>query len=288
VVDNGSTDNSAEIAKRYADYVLYEGRRGITFAKNAGIRAAKGEFIVTTDADCIPDNAWIEELVKCFTDPGIASAGGANLVSQDASPFEKCVDFLLHVLSNPFGSRYISRAQSVTETFHNPGCNVAYRGSVVTELGGFNERLLTVEDEEFDFRIKEKGYRLLSTPFAKVYHTRKSNGRDFARQFYRYAVGRMQFIKIHPRMAQWPRFIPSVILLFGLVFLTLGIFNSIFLWIFFVGVVAGLTALLLFAYYLAVKSKEGSMFAYLFLLLLASVAWGLGFMRGIWYQERNK
>lgn len=287
VVDNGSTDNSIEVVKNYADKIVSEKRKGITFAKNKGLRVAKGQFVATTDADCIPDKRWIEELVECFDDPAVASAGGANLTPQNASDFEKCIDFLLKRLGPAFRSNYVSDTKSITEIFHNPGCNVMYRKTILEDLEGFNEQLLTVEDEELDFRIRIRGYRILFTPFAKVYHNRKSNWKKFVKQVYRYAIGRAQFIKLHPKIAQWPRFIPSFIILFSLILFIIGIFNGLFFKILLIEMLIGIVGSLLVTCYLTLKSKKEYFFIYLFLLVLTFGVWGVGFIRGIWYRQKR-
>jgi cellulose synthase/poly-beta-1,6-N-acetylglucosamine synthase-like glycosyltransferase len=285
VVDNGSIDNSVEIVGDNADKVVYEKRRGITFAKNTGIKAAKGEFIATTDADCIPDKRWIEELIKCFNDSLIVSVGGQNSMSPDAPIFERCVDLVLRFLSNVAGSRYISNMEYIKSTFHNPGCNVMYRKSVLDELGGFNERLLTVEDEELDFRIRLKGYKILFTPFATVYHKRRSNWKDFTKQVYRYAIGRMQFMKMYFSLRQWVRFMPSFLILLSLYFLIASIFNSLFLKILLIEILMGIVGLVVTAYYLAIKIRKRSFYIFFILIFVAFWVWGIGFIRGIWYNK---
>lgn len=64
VVDNNSTDKTAEIAKKMGAEVITEKRQGISFSRNAGFDAAKGEIIARIDADttAIPD--WIERIKK--------------------------------------------------------------------------------------------------------------------------------------------------------------------------------------------------------------------------------
>ena len=85
IVDNASSDNTKEVAINYKatfkiQYV-YEAIKGISFARNAGIRAASQEIIVFIDDDCIPvDDKWLENLVKNFDlDPGIGIIGGMTI-----------------------------------------------------------------------------------------------------------------------------------------------------------------------------------------------------------------
>ncbi|MBN2119615.1 MAG: glycosyltransferase [Candidatus Omnitrophica bacterium] len=286
VVDNASNDRSKELAKDYADKLISEYKRGITFAKNTGLSLARGELVATTDADCIPDKDWLDELVKCFSDPSVGAAGGLNIIPSDSSDFEKCIDFVLKSLGSTFRSNYAFDSSEVIETFHNPGCNAMYRRGILEELGGFNEQLLTTEDEELDFRIRKKGYKVIFTPFAKVYHRRRSSWKKFAKQIYRYSIGRMQFIRLCPDINQWPRFMPSLVILFSLYILVLAALNPVFLRILISEIIIGIMILFFLSWYLAVKSKMPCLFRYFALLFLVFWVWGIGFMRGIWYRSK--
>jgi len=288
VVDNGSTDASSKIAKDYADKVIFEERKGVYFAYNSALKVVQGELIAITDADCVPDEKWVEELVRCFSDLEVGSAGGPNITPSSATNFEKYVGILLGFLSKSVGSKYISDIKDIIETFHNPECNVMYRKSILDNAGGWNDHLLTAGDEEIDFRIRAKGYKILYTPYAKVYHNRKSDWKSFIRQIYSYAIGRIQFIKSYPHIAvvQWPRFMPSFFILFGLIFFIIGLFESLFLKILLCGTFIGIIVLFSIAIYLAFKSKRRGFSIYLLLLFFTFWVYGIGFIRGIWYRQR--
>ncbi len=77
VVDNNSTDKTAEIAKRMGATVITETKQGITFARNAGFNAARGDVIARTDADTIVSRDWIEKINKHFEkDPMLDAISG--------------------------------------------------------------------------------------------------------------------------------------------------------------------------------------------------------------------
>lgn len=77
VVDNNSTDKTAEIAKRMGATVVSETKQGITFARNAGFNAAHGDVIARTDADTIVSRDWIEKINKHFEkDPMLDAISG--------------------------------------------------------------------------------------------------------------------------------------------------------------------------------------------------------------------
>ena len=274
IVDGHSTDNTVEIAKRYGYRIVYEEVGTRAGACNIGVRKANGECIVFTDADCVVPKDWLKNLLKHFNSEKIACVGGPNITPEDDTEFAKCVGVILSFLSKP-GSRYGLNVDKVIETFHNPGCNVAYRKDMIEEAGWFNERLIACEDEELDYRIIEKGYRILYTPNAKVYHYRRSTWRKFYKQAYRYAVCRMQVIKLHRDMGRWYRYTPpALILLIALLFALSPINFSCFWGALSILVIGGI-GIGLMSLYLGIKTKMSNFFT--FYGLIAIWFWGSGF-----------
>lgn len=67
VVDNGSTDDSAAVARAAGARVVTCARKGIPAASSTGYDAANGDIIARLDADCIPDATWVAEIVHAFS-----------------------------------------------------------------------------------------------------------------------------------------------------------------------------------------------------------------------------
>ena len=280
IVDGHSRDNTVELAKKYGCKVVFEefGTRG--GACNLSVRNAKGEYIAFTDADCVVRKDWMKNLIKHFNSNEIASVGGPNITPEDDTEFAKCVGAVLSFLSKP-GSRYGLNIDKVIETFHNSGCNVAYRKNAIEEAGGFNEKLVTCEDEELDYRIKEKGYKILYTPNAKVYHYRRPTWEGFYKQAYKYAIGRMQAIKLHRKIGRWFHYVPPmsiliIVLLFVLVFLD-PIFPKIALLL----LLLGGFGISLMSLYLISTTKPKLFFTYFALIIIWFFGYGFGMFRGL-------
>lgn len=68
VVDNNSTDQSANIIKKYPVIYIFEKKQGIIHARNAGFNMAKGDIIARTDADTLLPLNWIEKIEQHFFD----------------------------------------------------------------------------------------------------------------------------------------------------------------------------------------------------------------------------
>src|SRR5262245_20417417 len=83
VVDNGARDGTQVIVARFARTAripvrhVMESRRGLSWARNAGVRAAQGDVLAFTDDDCLVDAKWLERIDAEFrADPSLSVLGG--------------------------------------------------------------------------------------------------------------------------------------------------------------------------------------------------------------------
>ena len=81
VVDNGSQDNTKEIVLSFSDRLnikyVYEDKRGIPYARNAGVRNATRDIIAFIDDDCVADEDWLKYIeIPFIKDPSIGAVGG--------------------------------------------------------------------------------------------------------------------------------------------------------------------------------------------------------------------
>lgn len=284
IVDGHSEDRTLEIANKFGCRVIFEEKGTISYARDLGVKHAKGDFIAFTDADCIVAKNWLNELLRVFEDDKmqrIAAVGGPNLTPEDDSEFGKCVGDVLFFLSKA-GARYGFTSNEIKEVYHNPTCNVMYRKKVLKEVGGFNHELITVDDEELDYRIRKKGYRILFNPNAIVWHYRRQNWKSFAKMAWNYGIGRMQAVKLHPEMFRFFYFIPTIIILIVLIFLSIGIFFKDLLMIAMLILILGGIGISLISLFLSIKRKKLRRFpTYFGLIAIWFWGYGLGVLRGI-------
>ena len=64
VVDGHSTDRTVSIARKYADKIVEDNKKGIAGARNVGWKNAKGNVIAYCDADCLPQKDWVKNILK--------------------------------------------------------------------------------------------------------------------------------------------------------------------------------------------------------------------------------
>lgn len=76
IVDNNSTDETVEIAKKFKARIIRESRQGVVYARDAGFDAATGDIIGRIDADTLLEPNWTKELLRVFKDETIAAVTG--------------------------------------------------------------------------------------------------------------------------------------------------------------------------------------------------------------------
>ena len=165
VVDDGSTDHTANILKRFDGRikVLSKNNGGPASARNEGVRMASGSLIAFTDSDCFPDQDWLQNLVKGFHSLDIVGVGGTVLTAVTGLIAEY-ID--LHGWMNPSYSSDGSVRSLVT-------ANACFRRDALLQANLFDERFRKPggEDTELSARLRSMGYKFGFVETAVVRHS---------------------------------------------------------------------------------------------------------------------
>ena len=183
IVSDGSTDGTAELMRELSlsreNLKLLElENRGPGAARNAGARAARGQYLAFTDDDCLASEDWLEQLLAVFERTGAVGVQGRTTTDRLArTPLTHEMEVL---------SPWLAAM---------PTCNAAYRKDVFDRVGGFDESFPFAHNEDADlaWRVEEIG----KTVFAPEVHVIHPPRRD-------------RFSK----RARWVRFLESDFLLF--------------------------------------------------------------------------
>ncbi|MGX9728685.1 MAG: glycosyltransferase [Candidatus Electronema sp. VV] len=180
VVDDGSSDSTAEIARRCAARCHSQENQGPAAARNKGVSLAQGSLIFFTDADCVPDPTWLEEMAAPFARPDVAAVKGAYRTEQTS--------LVARFAQLEFEERFrmLARRDSIdmVDTY-----SAGFRKEIFEVLGGFDTRFPEAnnEDTEFSYRMAEAGHRMVFAPKAVVRHL---NHPDSVRRYFRLKFGR--------------------------------------------------------------------------------------------------
>lgn len=191
VVDNGSTDDSKELIRRFANGLktsIIENPANYGFAKamNQGIAASKGEFVLALNLDVELEPDYVEKLVKTFQDPKIGSATGKLYRPPEFFEGRKMLDTTGHILLANRGinnrgemEEDIGQYDDKTDIFGVCAAAGMYRREMLEDVkvGGeyFDEDYFaSFEDTDLDWRAVLRGWRSVFVPSAVGYHKRKA------------------------------------------------------------------------------------------------------------------
>lgn len=160
-----------------------EPRPGLSFARNAGIAAARGAIIAFTDDDSVPDTRWIERIMAAFAEtPGAACVTGLIVplaLDTDAQVLlERFAGY-----SKGFTRQHWSMASNGEEALFpyragqfGSGANIALRAEALARLGGYDDALGIGtpanggEDLDLFIRVLMNGMELVYEPSAMIWH----------------------------------------------------------------------------------------------------------------------
>jgi len=168
LIDNASKDNSSKILKKYLHKfpkkikVFSERRLGRSFARNNGIKAAKGKKILFIDSDSWAENLWIEKLSKALNDAVLV--GGQIKTSGKGSLSLYC-NYFCHQ------QELYSKAK---KPFFGTG-NMGVHKKDIVDVGLFNTELKRAEDVDICIKILKKTKDIDYVADAVVYHMPPKN-----------------------------------------------------------------------------------------------------------------
>lgn len=166
VLDDGSTDNTAEIARRYGKQgvrVISKENSGKADSLNKGIKIAKGELIATLDADSYVSPHSLGRMLAHFDSKGVAAVASAVKIREARNIVEEVqrIEYLYAL----FSRKIVNFINAVQVT---PGPFSVFRRDVLLKVGGFDTKSL-VEDQEIALRLQKGGYRINSSMDTDVY-----------------------------------------------------------------------------------------------------------------------
>jgi glycosyltransferase involved in cell wall biosynthesis len=176
VVDDGSTDETAAIARRYIRVRLESiPHGGLSVARNHGFFVARGDVVAYLDSDAYPDPDWPYYLALGFDGPDVAGVGGPNVPPRTDSPGAH------QVARAPGGPLHVLLSDDRAE--HIPGCNMAFWRERLVELGGFDPVYTAAGDDvDLCWRLLDRGWEISFHPAALVWHHRRAGLRPYLRQ----------------------------------------------------------------------------------------------------------
>ncbi len=177
VINDGSTDDSADIAGQFRARLISTSNHGLSHARNVALKEATGQIIAYIDDDAYPDRHWLKYLATTFASDGddFAGVGGPNILPPDDGLTAQCV------ARSPGGPTHVLLTD--VEAEHIPGCNMAFRRDRLLAIGGFDEQFrIAGDDVDVCWRLQARGWKLGFSPAAVVWHHRRNTVKGYFKQ----------------------------------------------------------------------------------------------------------
>jgi len=185
LVDDCSTDDSLERLHAFRDshpevrvtIVHNESNLGVSGARNAGIDAARGDFVLFTDSDCQVEPEWLERVIQPFSDPAVAAVGGGIINPPPGNYAERA---------------YVGRSRivaSAAQSRHLVGCNMAFRRDVLVRFRFDSALTYGCDEDDIVRRMVACGHRTAYVPDAIVHHHHRLTLPGYMKMGYRQGSG---------------------------------------------------------------------------------------------------
>ena len=286
VADGMSTDKSGDLIKELEATtdvqvrVLDNKRQVVPAGLNLAVELSIGEVLILVGGhtEIFPD--YIENCVKHLM---------ANKAEVVGGPIETVGETLqaraiAAALSSSFGvGGNAFRTVDNRELYVDTIAFGAYKRTVLDRVGVFDEELVRNQDDEFNYRIREFGGRILLTPDIRSRYYSRSTMRSLWRQYLQYGFYKVRVLQLHPLQMQPRQFIPLIFVVSLLLSLAAAVFYTAGSLIFAAILGAYFSANLFTSIWITFK-KEISLLPLLpFVFVILHSSYGLGFLFGLFY-----
>jgi glycosyltransferase involved in cell wall biosynthesis len=192
VVDDGSIDSTADVARRYPVRLLQQSHAGPASARNHGAREAAGEFLLFTDADCVPVRTWVADIVRPLeANFRVAGTKGVYRTRQRG--------LVPRMAQVEFEEKYAHLRRSPYIDFVDTS-SAAFRADAFWQAGGFDAgfEVASNEDTQLSFALVSRGWRLVFCEAAVVYHRHSETLGRYLQRKWRHGYWRVRVYQHYP------------------------------------------------------------------------------------------
>lgn len=214
VADGMSTDGTREIVRelqsKHPPLRLVDNPGGfVPTGMNAAIKQAVGEIIIRVDGHTIVERDYVRQCVAALQRSGADNVGGR----MDAVSEERFGQAVALATSSPFGVGGARFHYSDYEEWVDTVYMGAWPREVFGRIGLFDEEQVRNQDDELNYRLLERGGRILLNPLIKSKYYNRSTLCSLWRQYYQYGFWKVRVMQKHPRQMRWRQFVPPSLVL---------------------------------------------------------------------------
>jgi GT2 family glycosyltransferase len=192
VVDDGSTDKTADVVRHYLSVrLITQVNAGPAAARNRGAAEARGTILLFTDDDCVPMPNWLDAMLEPFQDPSVVGAKGIYRTRQKS--------LAARFVQVEYEDKYLLMAGLDSIDFIDT-YSAAFLRDRFLEMTGYDTSfpVACAEDIELSYRMSARGWTMKFAPAAIVYHTHPDTFSRYLKKKYKFAFWRMLAVRKNP------------------------------------------------------------------------------------------
>ena len=189
VVNDGSTDNTADVVARYSGVrLITQSNAGPASARNRGALEARGTIILFTDDDCVPMPQWLTAMIEPFKDPSVVGVKGVYRTRQR--------NLAARFVQIEYEDKY-RRMLDLPQIDFIDTYSAGFRRDRFLEMNGYDVSfpVACAEDVELSYRMSARGWRMKFVPAAIVYHTHPDTLLSYLNKKYKFAFWRVLAVR---------------------------------------------------------------------------------------------
>lgn len=251
---------------------------------NIALCQARSDIIIRVDGHCVIAPDYVSNCVKHLQNDGVDGVGG-SMESIGETSIAKGIAI---GMSSPFGVgnsafRTVSGRDMLADTVPFP----AYTRTIIERAGLYDEELVRNQDDEYNYRIRELGGRILLAEDVRSTYFSRASLKGLWRQYFQYGYWKVRVLQKHPRQMSPRQYVPPLFVLALVIsallalLSALGLLSSVYGRLSSIIPLFYLSANLLASFYTA--SKHGWKYAFFLPLVFAilHLSYGLGFVTGL-------
>jgi glycosyltransferase involved in cell wall biosynthesis len=192
VVDDGSTDNTANVVRSYSSVrLIAQANAGPASARNRGALEATGKILLFTDDDCVPMPGWLDAMLEPFKDLDVVGAKGIYRTHQKS--------LAARFVQIEYEDKYRMMAGLPSIDFIDT-YSAGFRRDRFLEMAGYDTcfPVACAEDIELSYRMSARGWKMKFVPAAIVYHTHPDTFLRYLKKKYKFAFWRVLAVRKNP------------------------------------------------------------------------------------------
>jgi len=283
VADGMSDDGTYKIADDYSkiheNIILIKNEKKIVPpGLNKAIKISRGEIIVRCDAHTIYDKRFLSNGLKLFEEHPECECVGGPITSVGDTAFGNAA---AEAMSSIIGIGNAYHRKPDYEGYAEGAFWPFFKRTVFEKVGLFDEYFVRNQDDEFNYRMKQKGIKVYLSPKIKSFYHVRGNPKKLFSQYYQYGYWRIATIRKHKKTATLRHLIPAGFYSLMLVIAVITILAPLNPITALILPAIYLSAIIIFSIPVLIKKGVGKALYFVGAVIILHSAYAFGFIKGV-------